>query len=49
MFSSLQEEIERSEAGTKLSMCRRLFYYAGVFFASAIVFGALYVGIRFLE
>ena len=49
MFSSLQEEIERSENRAQLSVGRRWLYYAGVFVASAVAFGALYLGIRFLE
>jgi len=49
MFSSLEEEITRSEKQTHVSMGRRWLYYAGVFVASAIMFGALYIGIRFLE
>jgi hypothetical protein len=49
MFSRLEEEIGRSENQTHLSVGRRWLYYAGVFVASAIAFGALYVGIRFLD
>lgn len=49
MFSSLKEEIERSEGTANGTVGRRWLYYAGVFFASAIAFGALYLGIRFLE
>jgi hypothetical protein len=49
MFSSLEEEIVRSENQTHLSVGRRWLYYAGVFVTSAIAFGALYLGIRFLE
>jgi hypothetical protein len=49
MFSSLEEEIARTENQAHLSVGRRWLYYAGVFIASAIAFGALYLGIRFLE
>jgi hypothetical protein len=49
MFSSLEEEIGRSEKQAHLSVGRRWLYYAGVFVASAMAFGALYLGIRFLE
>lgn len=49
MFSRLEEEIGRSENQTHLSVRRRCLYYAGVFVASALAFGALYIGIRFLE
>jgi hypothetical protein len=49
MFSSLEEDIERSNSRTKLSVGRRWLYYAGVFLASAIAFAALYLAIRFLE
>jgi hypothetical protein len=49
MFSSLEEEIARSEKQAHVSMGRRWLYYAGVFVVSAIMFGALYIGIRFLE
>lgn len=48
MFSRLEEEIGRSENQTHLSV-RRCLYYAGVFIVSALAFGALYFGIRFLE
>ena len=49
MFSTLEEEIIRSENRAHLSVGRRWLYYACVFVASAIAFGALYLGIRFLE
>jgi hypothetical protein len=49
MFSSLEEEIGRSEKQAHPSVGHRWLYYAGVFVASAIAFGALYLGIRFLE
>jgi hypothetical protein len=49
MFSSLQEEIERTETQAELSAGRRWLYWAAVVVLSAIGFGALYVGIRFLE
>lgn len=49
MFSSLEEEIVRSENQAHMSVGRRWLYYAAVFVASAIAFGALYLGIRFLE
>jgi arginine exporter protein ArgO len=49
VFSILEQEIGRRENQAHLSMGRRWLYYAGVFVASAIAFGALYLGIRFLE
>lgn len=49
MFSRLEAEIGRSENQTHLSVCRRCLYYAGVLVVSALAFGALYIGIRFLE
>lgn len=48
MFS-LQERIERSEKQAQLSTVRRWLFYACVFLASAIAFGALCIGISFLK
>ena len=48
MFNSLDEEIKRDEQKTSTPRERWMFY-ASVVLASAVLFGGLYVGIRFLE
>lgn len=47
MFSSLDEQIERGQG--RKSTTERLLQYAGVLLMSTVLFGGLYVGIRFLE
>jgi hypothetical protein len=48
MFTSLDEEIKRDDDAAGTVRARWLRYVA-VFFTSALLFGALYAGIRFLE
>jgi hypothetical protein len=48
MFDSLNEEIRKTEGQTETPMARAL-RYAGIILTSALVFGALYAGILFLE
>ena len=48
MFNSLDEEIKRDEQ--KMSTPReRWMFYSTVLLASVVLFGGLYMGIRFLE
>ena len=48
MFSSLEDEINHVEGRTP-TMWGRLVQYAAVFLVTAVLFGGLYLGIRFLE
>ena len=48
MFNSLDEQIERGH-GRKSTTWDRLLQYAGVLLVSTVLFGGLYIGIRFLE
>ncbi len=48
MFTSLDEQIKRDDDAVSTPQGRWL-RYAGVFLISALVFGALYAGIRLLE
>ena len=48
MFNSLDEEIKRDDQATSTS-CERWLRYVGVLLVSAVLFGGLYAGIRFLE
>lgn len=48
MFNSLDEQIERGK-GRMHTKWERSLQYAGVLLVSAVLFGGLYFGIRFLE
>jgi hypothetical protein len=48
MFNSLDEEIKRDDQATSTPRERWL-RYAAVLLVSAVLFGGLYAGIRFLE
>lgn len=48
MFSNF-EEIEKEVNREDVPAVRRWLYYAAVFAVSAVIFGSLYMGIRFLE
>jgi hypothetical protein len=48
MFNSLDEEIKRDDHATSTARERWL-RYAAVLLVSAVLFGGLYAGIRFLE
>jgi len=48
MFTSLDEEMKRDDDAVQTPQARWLRYVA-VLFISVLLFGGLYVGIRFLE
>lgn len=48
MFDSLNDELRRYDDAAE-APARRWLRYAGVFLVSMLAFGALYVGILFLE
>ena len=47
MFETLDQQIEESEGGRQ-SIWKRVLRYAEVFAVTLVVFGALYMGIRWM-